>query len=363
MKDSRVRVARDARSRAFTLVELLVVIAIIATLIGLLLPAVQSAREAARRTQCMSNMRQLGLGFQMCNDARQYFPAAMFSAKAGALVPKPPGNPLGKEHSWRVLVMPFLEEKQSAEKYDWDKHWYDTTSNASPGQPPSPALGIRPDSNLAVATTPVSVYLCPSSAVPRSTITRIEASSDPGDSARQAITSLRVPLGFTDYETMTGVKSGVLPAPDPYTTEEGSCGFLNKDKVTRLRQVTDGISKTMLLVESAGRPLVYRMGKPWTLPTGAATYDQGCGWADSLGPFKLDSIDSSRVSQANMKGAAPGSGVPMNATNEGECYSFHPGGMATVFGDGSTRMLSDTVDLRTFAALVTRAGGENVEAP
>jgi prepilin-type N-terminal cleavage/methylation domain-containing protein len=358
-----MRFSNGDRVKAFTLVELLVVIAIIATLIGLLLPAVQSSREAARRTQCMSNMRQLGLGFQMCNDARKYFPAAMFSAKAATLVPKPPGNPLGKEHSWRVLVMPFLEEKQSAEKYDWNKHWYDTTSNATPGQPASPALGIRPDSNLAVAATPVSIYLCPSSAVPRTGITRIEASSDPGDSARPAITSLRMPLGFTDYETMTGVKSGVLPAPDPYTTEDASAGFLTKDKVTRLRQVTDGISKTMLLVESAGRPLVYRRGKPWTLPTGAATYDQGCGWADSLGPFKLDSIDPSKATQATMKGAAPGSGTAMNATNEGECYSFHSGGMAVVFGDGATRMLSDAIELRAFCALVTRAGGENAETP
>lgn len=352
-----------ARARAFTLVELLVVIAIIGTLIGLLLPAVQSARESARRTQCMSNMRQLGLGFQMCNDARKYFPAAMFSAKASALVPKPRGNPLGKEHSWRVLVMPFLEEKQAADTYDWNKHWYDTTSNTSPGQPASPALGIRPDSNLAVATTPVSVYVCPSVGVPRTDITRIDASSDPGDSARPAITSLRRPLGFTDYETMTGVKTGVMAAPDPYISEEGSCGFLTKDAITQLRQVKDGISKTMLLVESAGRPLVYRMGKPRSLPTGAATYDQGCGWADSLGPFKLDSIDASKVTQASMKGAVPGSGVVMNATNEGECYSFHVGGMATVFGDGSTRMLSESIDLRTFCALVTRAGGENAEAP
>jgi prepilin-type N-terminal cleavage/methylation domain-containing protein len=352
-----------ARRHGFTLVELLVVIAIIATLIGLLLPAVQSAREAARRTQCMNNMRQVGLGFQMCNDARRYFPAAMFSAKAATLVPKPPGNPLGKEHSWRVLVMPFLEEKQVADQYEWDKHWYDQTSNSSPAQPPSQATGIRPDCNLAVALAQLSVYTCPSSNVPRSDITRIEASSDAGDSSRPAITGVRRPLGFTDYEAMTGVKSGVLPAPDPYITEEGSCGFLAKDKVTQLRQVADGVSKTMLLVESAGRPLVYRLGKMRSLPTGPAIYDQGCGWADSLGPFKLDTIDASRVTQATMKGAAPGTGVPMNATNEGECYSFHVGGMVAVFGDASTRMITDTIDLRTFCALVTRAGGENAELP
>jgi prepilin-type N-terminal cleavage/methylation domain-containing protein len=351
------------RPAAFTLVELLVVIAIIATLIGLLLPAVQSAREAARRTQCMSNMRQIGLAFQICADTRKYYPAAMWSAKAATLNPRPKGNPAAKEHSWRILVMPFLEEQKAAENYDWNKHWFDMTSNTAPPKPASPALGIRPDCNLAVAMTSVTVYRCPS-APDRGSITRIPASSD-SDSGRRAINSLRAPLGFTDYETMTGVKNGVLPAPDPYTTEAGSSGFLTKDAVTRQREIVDGLSKTMLIVECAARPLTYRAGRQRLIPaTGAPwIYDQGVGWADSLGPFKLDSIDPSKADANNMKGAAPGSGAPMNATNEGECYSFHDGGMAVVFGDTSTRMLSEGIDLRTFCALITRAGGENVELP
>jgi len=353
----------NRRPVAFTLVELLVVIAIIATLIGLLLPAVQSARESARRTQCMSNMRQIGLAFQVCHDARKYYPAAMFSARAKALKPAPPGNPAGKEHSWRVLVMPFMEEQQAVANYTMSKDWFDATSNSTPGQPATPALGIRPDSNLAVATAQVPAYRCPS-VPPRGEVTRIPASSD-SDSGRPAINSLRVPLGHTDYEAMTGVKNGVLPAPDPYSTESASAGLLTKDAVTRQRQITDGLSKTLLIVECAGRPLVYRMGRPWSKPaTGEAwIYDQGMGWSDSLGPFKLDSIDPTKASATNMKGAAPGTGAPMNATNEGECYSFHSGGMVVVFGDVSTRVLSESIDLRTFCGLITRAGGEAVEAP
>ena len=351
------------RRQGFTLVELLVVIAIIATLIGLLLPAVQSARESARRTQCMSNMRQIGLAFQICHDVRKYFPAAMFSAQAATLSPRPKGNPAGKEHSWRILVMPFLEEKRAAETYDWNKDWFDMTSNTAPPKPATPELGIRPDCNLAVATLPVSVYRCPS-APARGTITQIPASSD-SDSARRAITAVRAPLGFTDYECMTGVKSGVLPAPDPYRTDAASAGFLVKDSVTQQRHIVDGMSKTMLVVECAARPLTYRMGRQRMVPaTGAAwIFDQGVGWADSLGPFKLDSIDGSKAAATNMKGAAPGTGVPMNATNEGECYSFHSGGMVAVFGDTSTRVITEGVDLRTFCGMITRAGGENVVVP
>jgi len=353
----------DGWPRGFTLVELLVVIAIIATLIGLLLPAVQGVRESARRTQCMNNMRQIGLAFQVSHDARKHFPAAMWSAKAATMTPRPKGNPAGKEHSWRVLVMPYLEEQQAASDYHWTKHWYDETSNTSPAKPPSAALGVRPDCNLAVATRTVSVYRCPS-APDRAAITRIPASSD-SDSARGAITSLLVPLGVTDYEVITGVKPGVLPAPDPYASEAAGNGFLIKDAITRQREISDGLSKTMLIAESAARPLTYRAGRPRIVPaTGAPwIYDQGVGWADSLGPFKLDSIDPSKVDATSMKGAAPGAGAVMNATNEGECYSFHGGGMVAVFGDTSTRVIAEDISQRAFCALVTRAGGENQESP
>ena len=364
-----ITAARSPRSvsvrvrNAFTLVELLVVIAIIGTLVGLLLPAVQSARDAANRSACSNNLRQIGLAFQISADTRKYYPAAMWSAKAVGLNPKPKGNPAAKEHSWRILVMPFLEEKKAAEMYDWNKHWFDITSNTAPPKPASTALGIRPDCNLAVATTNVTVYRCPS-APARGSVTQIPASSD-SDSGRQAINSLRVPLGFTDYEAMTGVKNGVRPTPDPYATEAKANGFLVKDAVTRQREVVDGLSKTMLIVECAGRPFTYRVGKQRTIPSTGAPwiFDQGSGWADSLGPYKLDSIDASRANANTMKGAPPGTGASMNATNEGECYSFHDGGMAVVFGDTSTRMLTDGIDLRTFCALITRAGGENAEMP
>jgi len=138
---------RGRRPFGFTLVELLVVIAIIAVLIGLLLPAVQSARESSRRSQCQSNLRQMGLATLNCVNVKKYFPAACYTSAAASMNPKPTGNASGKEHSWRVLVMPYMEEQSAASSYDWTKNWYDAA-------------------NLPVANRAVAVYRCPTTQPP-----------------------------------------------------------------------------------------------------------------------------------------------------------------------------------------------------
>ncbi len=339
--------------RGFTLVELLVVIAIIATLIGLLLPAVQSARESARRTQCMSNCRQMGLAFLVCSETKRWFPAACYTTDSANTTkfPKPPeGNPGRREHSWRVIVMPYLEEKATVENYNWNKHWWDGTANTA-SSALDPALGVRNDSNAAVSMRRVSVYHCPSSpSAPKVTV----PSSPDSDSARPGLGTWQQNPGTTDYETMTGVKKDVV-SPERYPSGSAtSKGIVDKDLVTRLREVSDGLSKTLLVVECAGRPLVYRAS---TTPL-ANTVNQCVGWADSLGPFKVDPMKPDGT-----KGAAPNAGIPMNVTNDGEPFSFHRGGITATFGDASTRFLDETIDLQVFCALVTRAGNESVPAP
>jgi type II secretory pathway pseudopilin PulG len=330
------------------------VIAIIGVLVGLLLPAVQAARESARRSRCQSNMRQIGLAFANCADAKRYYPAAMYSAEAAdtAIFPSPPeGNPARREHSWRVLVMPFMEEQSAIATYNWNKHWYDATSNSTPARPVDAALGVPPDCNLAVGAKPVAVYAC-TSAPPRNLAAITVPASPDGDSARGSISAVRLSaLATSDYETMTAVKLGVL-SPERYTIES-SKGLLDKDRITRARQITDGLSKTLLVVEAAGKPNTWQAGKMVSNPLGPRLYAQGISWADNLGPFKLDGFRPDGTARASAN-----AGVAMNASNEGECYSFHRGGANVVFGDTSTRFIADSIDLATFCGLITRAGGE-----
>ena len=341
------------RAHGFTLVELLVVIAIIGTLVGLLLPAVQSARESARRSQCQSNMRQIGLAFLNCAEARRYFPAAAYTTSSTntTTFPSPPeGNPARKEHSWRVLVMPYMEEQTAIATYNWKKNWYDVTSNSTPTSPSDATLGVPSDCNIAAATRSVPIYVCPTTPA-RSLSTSIVASPD-SDSNRPAISAVKVPLGYSDYDCVSGIKTSVV-TPERYASAGAAAGLLAKDYVTRTRQVTDGLSKTLLVVEAAGKPSTWRAGKLASNPFGPIMYGQGISWADNLGPFKIDGFNAAGTAKASA-----GAGLAMNATNEGECYSFHAGGMNVVFGDSSTRFISEQVDITTFCALVSRAGGE-----
>lgn len=316
------------KKRAFTLVELLVVIAIIGTLVGLLLPAVQAAREAANRSSCSSNVRQIGLAFLNCENTRKYLPAACYTTASAKMNPKPIGNSAGVEHSWRVLVMPYMEEGALSNAYNWNENWY--ASN-----------------NLIVASKNVSVYLCPST--PRASLTNYPISPD-SDSARPGITNF--PLATTDYEVCTGVKKNVVN-PDIYLTGgESAVGSLDKDKVTKFASIIDGTSKTILIGECAGRPSIYR-----NKIKDPANVNQCISWADSLGPFKIDSMTSQ-----GLKGAAPNTGSPMNVTNDGEFYSFHPQGCVIVMCDGSTKLIAQDIDLKVFCGLVTRGGGEMVSA-
>jgi prepilin-type N-terminal cleavage/methylation domain-containing protein/prepilin-type processing-associated H-X9-DG protein len=306
------------RRYAFTLIELLVVIAIIAILIGLLLPAVQKVREAAARTQCTNNLKQLGLALMNYESAQGFFPASGWNRVS-------PQNPAGKAIGWRPLTLAYIEQANLQNLYDPNLNWWE-------GQ------------NLVAASNTVTVFQCPST--PQRTVVTSAIARSP----RPALT-FPAPLAPTDYEAIMGVQ----PVIDPvlYATNSTNRSILFRNSATRMLEVTDGSSNTIALVECAARPLVFRL----RTATPTLNNDQGISWADSEGPFSLDG--------ANAAGTIEGCGpadcpFPVNKKNDNEPYSFHPGGVNVVFGDGHVQFMRETMPLRTFAALCTRNAGEVV---
>jgi prepilin-type processing-associated H-X9-DG protein len=155
----------------------LVVIAIIAILGGLLLPAVQAAREAARRAECTNNLKQLGLALHMFHDTHQVLPASGWT-QAG------PGNPAGKFVGWRPLIFPYMEQANTQALYDFNVNWWEGT-------------------NPTLAAIPIKTFRCASApSGPGVTSARAKA-------PRPAMTFVN-PLGRTDYEAIMGVQPGSI---------------------------------------------------------------------------------------------------------------------------------------------------------
>ncbi len=331
-------------SGGFTLVELLVVIAIIGILVGLLLPAVQAAREAARRMSCSNNLKQLGLAIHNHESTHKWIPAWGRVIPA-ARYPTPP-NPFGDRATFGVLfqLLPFMEQTNIYALFDVRRSYVDPVNMLAP-------LGTAPAAGFAS----VPVFLCPSTP---------ESPSDYGPYFTQV--GLPLPSGTpyilprTDYRPIRSVRGSLnvcVGLPNA-TTNDAMLSVPNgntelKSQV-RFSEVVDGLSNTICFIEQAGMQKRYFRGRP--LP-GSTLLDGGLGLNSYYGDVNI-ARQMRGLSGANILNPTEPGCSAINVYNEDNPYSFHTGGVQITRGDGSVFFLSDSVDIATFIAIVSRSGGE-----
>lgn len=317
--------------RGFTLIELLVVAAIIAILIALLLPAIQKAREAANRTRCQNNLKQLALALHNFHDATGTLPA---STNIGPASPRV---------SYIIQLLPNLEQNALYQRYDFSLNWYDT-------------------GNQPVTTIPLQVVLCPSAP-------HTQKDSKPEDyfgtpPAWSNTTTALYPV--TDYGATTHVGDRAVTAG---LVDKGGSGIMPKNSTPKFEDVLDGLSNTIMLAESAGRPFLYQKGNLiGALPTSRVN---GGGWSRAASDFSIEGSSpdgttfpgTCAVNCTNGETPTIYPADPIYGNNGSSAvYAFHPNGANVAFGDGSVHFIRDTVNIRVFARLVTRAGNEPIAA-
>ena len=313
------------RRPAFTLIELLVVIAIIAILIGLLLPAVQKVREAAARIQCANNLKQIGLALYNHESALGYFPTSTRPAA-------------GPRVSWTIGLLPYIEQQNLSKNYDLTQNW-------------------DGPNNLPITSQRVKIFQCPSAPNP----SRLDGNPQP-----PAVWTPEV--ATTDYAAVTGVDP-TLAALYPGQIQALPGILIRNDRAT-IGAVTDGLSNSVMVTESAGRPQVYRRNVPYGAPPNDRV--NGGGWARPASDFDVKGSTPDGVSVPGPCGVNCTNGLdvagrgfpdPVYGTNgTSEAFSFHTAGVNSLMGDGSVRLVNGGVNIVVWAALATRAGGEVVDA-
>jgi prepilin-type N-terminal cleavage/methylation domain-containing protein/prepilin-type processing-associated H-X9-DG protein len=298
------------RISAFTLIELLVVLAIIGVLIGLLLPAVQKVREASHRINCASNLKNVGLALHNFENTHGRFPPGGVDGPYRAI-----GVNNKVIHGWGPFLLPYLEQQALADRYRWDKDFYDPANQ--------PALTLQ-----------LKSMQCPSAEPDRFVTGKdFDNWSYGGKGA------------CTDYAPVWEVDRmladrGLIDRASNYQ------GVLPVNSMVRLADLTDGTAQTILVTEDAGRPRLWQLRRQFQGPVG------GCPW--SGWPNGITFMGSTPDGTSRLGPCA------LNCTNDHEVYSFHPGGANAVFADGSVHFLKAGMDIRILAALMTRAGAEVV---
>jgi hypothetical protein len=322
-------------------VEMLVVITIIGILVALLLPAVQSARESARRSACTNNLKQISLAMQKYESATGAFPAASLAfGYDGATI----------NQGWMVYLLPHLEQPDLYRLYDRDINWYDGAYTDSDGH-------AHPGNHAAIATR-VGVFECPSSPLADRVVTGTSEGAwlDPVTHA-----PIKYTAATTDYGGCTGLMRAMVPAYAAYAAagQDASyyadhCGAVGLVKGRKATEIPDGLSNTLMINEMAGRPQYWMLGKADLSSTFLSSNLNICGaWAAS---------NSQSVRGFTFDGTVSPGPFTINIANaRGGIYAFHPGGANSAFADASVHFLKEDIDVHVLVGLVTRDGHEGLQ--
>ncbi len=322
------------RRHGFTLIELLVVIAIIAVLIALLLPAVQQAREAARRTQCRNNLKQLGLALHNYHDAANSFP---IGSRYGT---GPETHNSGC--NWRVSILPYMDQAPLYNKLNFNGAYFG-------GYGPS---YVANGGNEILLGLNVPGFLCPSS------------TADPFHPGGTPDFSNSSKALVIHYVGITGAyrDSTSTPAPICQTSTRGMMcanGSLRVNQATNLRDLTDGASNTIIVAEQSGVvgstspvPISSNYGGGWT---GCFVSYTVAGWPSGTPNVFATGVTTVRFAPNTKTATANASSQPYETNTI--LNSFHVGGVNVMTADGAVRFVSDSVDISTLLTVCGRNDG------